>query len=91
MSETATPLRIAMICCYLPGASKMGAGHQVRGLANALTACDRTATAYSACETPVGAKFRTEASMTMRRRSRCAASVCHMSLVSQFSSCAGAT
>ncbi len=51
------PLRIAMISYYLPSESKIGVGHQVHALANALVDAGHTVDVFSPCAPVDGARY----------------------------------
>ncbi|MHA3704360.1 glycosyltransferase family 4 protein [Jatrophihabitans sp. YIM 134969] len=53
-------MKVAMISQYLPGGSKIGVGHQVHVLAEALVDRGHEVTVFSACEAGPGARYRTE-------------------------------
>ncbi len=58
VSTTASnPLRIAISSYYLPSESKIGAGYQAHGLAQALTARGHQVTMFSPCIKPDDAKY----------------------------------
>lgn len=54
---TSTPLAIAMTSYYLPGESKIGAGYQAHGLAQALTRRGHRVTMFSPCAKPEDACY----------------------------------
>jgi phosphatidylinositol alpha-mannosyltransferase len=54
------PLRIAMVSYYMPSESKLGTGHQVHALANALVDRGHEVTVFTRCRPSVGALYNTE-------------------------------
>jgi phosphatidyl-myo-inositol alpha-mannosyltransferase len=58
--EVGRPLEIAMISYYLPSGSKIGVGHQVHLLANAMVDRGHRVTVFSGCEASEGARYTTE-------------------------------
>lgn len=57
MSTTATPLSIAMTSYYLPSESKIGAGYQAHGLAQAMTRRGHRVVMFSPCRKPADALY----------------------------------
>ena len=57
---TGRPLKVAMISYYLPSGSKIGVGHQVHALANALVDLGHHVTIFSSCGTTDGARYATK-------------------------------
>jgi phosphatidyl-myo-inositol alpha-mannosyltransferase len=54
------PLRIAMVSYYMPSESKLGTGHQVHALANALVDRGHEVTVFTRCSPTAGARYTTE-------------------------------
>jgi phosphatidyl-myo-inositol alpha-mannosyltransferase len=54
------PLRIAMVSYYMPSESKLGTGHQVHALANALVDRGHEVTVFTRCSPSDGARYRTQ-------------------------------
>lgn len=54
------PLRIAMVSYYMPSESKLGTGHQVHALANALLDRGHEVTVFTRCKPSVGASYHTQ-------------------------------
>lgn len=53
------PLRIAMVSYYMPSESKLGTGHQVHALSNALVARGHEVTVFTRCRPSPGALYST--------------------------------
>jgi glycosyltransferase involved in cell wall biosynthesis len=54
------PLRIAMVSYYMPSESKLGTGHQVHALANALADRGHEITVFTRCRPSAGALYSTQ-------------------------------
>jgi phosphatidylinositol alpha-mannosyltransferase len=54
------PLRIAMLSYYMPSESKLGTGHQVHALSNALAGRGHEVTVFTRCRPSAGALYRTQ-------------------------------
>ena len=54
------PLRIAMVSYYMPSESKLGTGHQVHALANALVDRGHSVTVFTRCSPSAGALYSTQ-------------------------------